>query len=72
MDSFRKKKDSLSLALIRYALDKLDGAELGGRRIRIFEEGKGGGGKDEDKDFEVGNTDIEQEGFVLRWILRLR
>ena len=28
----------------RYALDKLDGAELGGRRIRIFEEGKGGGG----------------------------
>ena len=29
----------------RYALDKLDGAELGGRRIRIFEEGKGGGGE---------------------------
>merc|ERR1712080_62935 len=29
---------------MEYALDKLDGAELGGRRIRIFEEGKGGGG----------------------------
>merc|ERR1719305_2126388 len=29
---------------MEYALDKLDGSELGGRRIRIFEEGKGGGG----------------------------
>merc|ERR1719367_549336 len=29
---------------MEHALDKLDGAELGGRRIRIFEEGKGGGG----------------------------
>merc|ERR1712110_1269433 len=27
---------------MEYALDKLDGAELGGRRIKLYEEGKGG------------------------------
>ena len=43
MDSLRSKR-ILYRALSRYALDKLDGAELGGRRIRIFEEGKSGGG----------------------------
>ena len=29
---------------MEYALDKLDGAELGGRRIKLSQEGGGGGG----------------------------
>jgi len=34
---FAKRSD------MEYALDKLDGAELGGRRIKLYEEGRGGG-----------------------------